>query len=85
MVVAVVAVARAAGLLLHDAARRAPARYRGLTPCHAAVGLRARPPVTVKTASKSIHAFAVSVFLQFSQPVLCRPLATGALRSSRMQ
>ena len=33
--------------------------------------------VTVKTASKSIHAFAVSVFLQFSQPVLCRhsPLA----------
>ena len=40
---------------------------------------------TVKTASKSIHAFAVSVFLQFSQPVLCRPLAAGALRSSRMQ
>ena len=33
--------------------------------------------MTVKTASKSIHAFAVSVFLQFSQPVLCRhsPLA----------
>ena len=31
----------------------------------------------MKTASKSIHAFAVSVFLQFSQPVLCRhsPLA----------
>ena len=45
--------------------------------------------VTVKTASKSIHAFAVSVFLQFSQPVavLCRvpALAAGALCSSRMQ